>query len=347
MTWYTKEFGEQLQMSKAHEARASIAKLARTAKTEKEIAKTRAAADKALELVAETERDVAEVKVKQEDARKSRVLQGQRRVVRSQLVLYHRLPSSEDKAQLQAEVSLLQFELETAQLESSLVDELNVRLACMQKRHEVATGGLFFQRDFATEASERAVLEEVAAGGWSVEGISLVGYLRASTETDLSLLYLGSAVGAELARRVANRRLADAQAAKAVLQVLLDAEQDTLTEEVTRSADGTVTAKTVVIKLSKTAALGKLETELQAAKAAQGEWTPLEADRRRTKQTQHAMQSLITAREQRAQRQMLEGGIEFVAVDRARKEVDAGLAQEQVRLWTHGQFSFVPRLTHV
>ena len=168
---------------------------------------------------------------------------------------------------------------ETLQLESSLMDEINVRLACMQKRHEVATGGIRFQREFAAESSERAVLEEVAATGWSVEGISLVGYLRASTETDLALLcvcrccllciytppinrsfsdcrYLGSAVGAELTRRMADHCLADAQAARAACSnlivinaldvLLLDVEQDTLTEEVTRADGGRVVAKATV-----------------------------------------------------------------------------------------------------
>ena len=73
------------------------------------------------------------------------------------------------------------------------------------------------------------------------------------------------------------------------------------------------------------------EKELEDSKASQGEWTPLEAERRRTRQTQQAMQSLITAREQRARRQMLEGAMGFVVVDRARKDVDVGLAEEQVR----------------
>jgi hypothetical protein len=328
MVWYTKEFGEKLQMSEAHEARARVAMLTKTAQAELEIARTKQAAEEAQKQVTLVAAEVAEVRKNEEDAARSRQLQAQRRVVRANMVLYYHLPSAADKTETQHAANLMLQELEIDTMEAQLLDELNVSLSCIQRRHETATGGIFFQRDFDTEIRERAVLEEVAAGGWSVEGISLVGYLRASTETDVSLLYLGSSVGAELARRIANRRLADAEAARTALGVLLQAEQATVSESVTRVSDK-ISAKTKEIELSREAALALLETELEKATAAQGQYSAAELNRRRTKQTQRAMQALLTAREQRADRQTVDGALDFLTSDRERKNTDTATAQEQ------------------
>lgn len=328
MVWYSKEFGEKLQMSQAHEARARLATMAKTAEAQLKIETSKRAAEEAFEQVRQVEAEVAHVKKNAENAARSRRLVSQRQIVRANLVLYYRLPCTSNASDTQHAARLMLEDLDVAMLEAQMMDELNVRLSCMERRYEAAMGGIIFQHGIDAEVQEQAVLEEVAAGGWSVDGILLSGNLRASAETKLSLVHIGSALGDELAWRIANQRLASAETARSALAVVLDAEHGTFKPTVAR-VEGKVSCNPQVVEVTKEAVVALLDAKLERAISAQGEYSAAELDRRRTKQTQRAMQAVVTDREQHALLQILNAALEFAAADLQRKKTDTARAKEQ------------------
>lgn len=328
MVWYSKEFGEKLQMSQAHEARARVVMMAKIAEAELKIKTTKLAAQEAQEQVQQVKEEAAHVRKVEENAVRSRQLQAQRQIVRANAVLYYCLPSTSNKSETQTAAKLLLEDLDIAALDAQLLDELNVRISCMETRHEVATGGIIFQRSIDAEVKERSVLEEVRAGGWSVEGISLVGYIRASEETKLSLLHIGSSIGEELAWRIANQQLANVETARSAVAIVLDAEDERFKPTVAR-VEGKVSCSPQVLELTKEAIVAVLDANLEKAISAQGEYSAAELDRRRTKQTQHATQAVEIDRKQRALLQILSSALDFAAADLQRKKADTARAQDQ------------------
>eukprot|EP01043_Picozoa_sp_COSAG02_P041764 COSAG02_NODE_3491_length_6659_cov_14.231555_2_plen_1453_part_00 len=328
MVWYSKECGEKLNLSQANEARARVAMMAKIAEAELKIKNTKLAAEEAHEQVQRVKEEAAHVKQNEENAARSRQLQAQRQIVRAHMVLYYKLQCASNKSETHTAAKLMLEDLDVAAVEAQLLDELNVQLSCMETRHEVATGGIIFLRSIDAEVQERAVLEEVEAGGWSVDGISLVGYIRASAETKLSLLHIGSSIGEELAWRIANQRLANAETARSALAIVLDVEHGTFKPTVAR-VEGKVLCNPQVVQMRKETIVALLDAKLEKTLSAQGEYSAVELDRRRTKQTQHAMQAVGTNREQRALLQILQSALDFAAADLKRKKADTARAKEQ------------------
>ena len=96
----------------------------------------------------------------------------------------------------------------------------------MQRWHETAAGGLFFHCEIANENIEKSVSAEIGAGGWAVEGVSLMGYMRATMDVEHSLMLLGVPVASEICSLTAQRQLSDADTAMRGLSVALKVESD-------------------------------------------------------------------------------------------------------------------------